>query len=58
MGAINRMQAEVHANIVAQYLRTTQEIGYVVMDVNQEASPDLLERLGQLEGTIRARILY
>jgi D-3-phosphoglycerate dehydrogenase len=58
MGGINRIQAEAHANIVGQYLRTTPEIGYVVMDVSKAGSPDLLERLTQLEGTIRCRILY
>lgn len=58
MHDINAIQAESGANIVAQYLQTTAEIGYVVMDVNQEHGPDLRDRLERLNGTIKARILY
>lgn len=58
MHDINAIQAESGANILAQYLQTTQDIGYVVMDVNQEHGPDLRDRLERLGGTIKARILY
>lgn len=58
LGAINRAVAETEANVLGQYLGTTPDIGYVVMDVDRESSPELLEALKAIEGTIRARILY
>ena len=58
MSAINRMQADSNANILSQYLMTTPEIGYVVMDVDQVYGEELRDQLLGLEGTIRCRILY
>ncbi|MCA9556068.1 MAG: phosphoglycerate dehydrogenase [Myxococcales bacterium] len=57
LSAINRIQAESGANIVGQYLQTTPEIGYVVMDVESKG-PELQEELLNMEHTIRCRILY
>jgi D-3-phosphoglycerate dehydrogenase / 2-oxoglutarate reductase len=45
-------------NIAAQYLQTTPEIGYVVIDVETARSEEALEKLKDIEGTIRARILH
>lgn len=46
-------------NIVGQYLQTSGQIGYVVIDVEKnEHSDQLLEQLRAIEGTIRTRILY
>jgi D-3-phosphoglycerate dehydrogenase / 2-oxoglutarate reductase len=45
-------------NIAAQYLQTTPEIGYVVIDVETARSEEALEKLKEIEGTIRARILH
>lgn len=58
LSEINRIQAESDANILAQYLQTTPDIGYVVMDVNKEHSPELTHQLSALPGTIRCRLLY
>ncbi len=57
LGAINQVQANSEANILAQYLRTNEEIGYVVMDVEQPHDPELLKQLAAVPGTIRFRIL-
>ena len=55
---INQIFAEEGANIAAQYLQTTPEIGYVVIDVETEHAERALLRMKQIPGTIRARILY
>lgn len=58
LGAINQAVADTEANVLGQHLGTTADIGYVVMDVDRESSPELLSALKRVEGTIRARILY
>lgn len=58
LGAINRALAATEANVLGQNLGTTAELGYVVMDVDRQSSPELLQALKEIEGTIRARVLY
>ncbi|MCB1657227.1 MAG: phosphoglycerate dehydrogenase [Moraxellaceae bacterium] len=58
LSAINRVFAENNINISAQSLMTNEAIGYLVMDVDAEYSSVALEKLQQVEGTIRTRVLY
>lgn len=58
LSAINRVFAENNINISAQSLMTKEAIGYLVMDVDAEYSNVALEKLQQIEGTIRTRVLY
>lgn len=58
LSAINRVFAENNINISAQSLMTNEAIGYLVMDVDAEYSNVALEKLQQVEGTIRTRVLY
>lgn len=58
LSAINHVQAESNANVVAQYLQTTNDIGYVVMDIEGAHASELKQQLTGLEGTIRCRLLY
>jgi|TARA_B110000908_G_scaffold98828_1_gene116750 D-3-phosphoglycerate dehydrogenase len=58
MSAINKVFAENNINIRAQYLQTTQDIGYVVIDIDAEYSELALEKLSAIEGTIRCRVLF
>ncbi|RBM42966.1 phosphoglycerate dehydrogenase [Vibrio tarriae] len=55
---INTIFAEEGINIAAQYLQTTAEIGYVVIDVETARSEEALAKLKAIDGTIRARILH
>ncbi|MEA9391732.1 phosphoglycerate dehydrogenase [Acerihabitans sp. TG2] len=55
---INQIFAEQSINIAAQYLQTTAEIGYVVIDVETDAENAALQLLKAIPGTIRARLLY
>lgn len=58
LSAVNRVFAENNINISAQSLMTNEAIGYLVMDVDAEYSAMALEKLQQIDGTIRTRVLY
>ena len=58
MNRINQAFASENINIAAQYLRTTANIGYVVIDVETDRSQEALSMLKEIDGTIRARILH
>jgi len=58
MNAINSIFAENGINISGQYLQTVEDVGYVVIDVAAAASELALEKIKEVEGTIRARVLY
>ena len=55
---INAIFAENNINILGQFLQTTADIGYVVIDVEASAGKLALEKVLEVEGTIRARILF
>lgn len=58
MSAINQVFSESGINITAQYLQTMSDIGYVVIDVESEYSELALQRLREIEGTLRCRVLF
>ena len=45
-------------NIVGQYLKTNEKIGYVITDIDKVYDPDAIETLKNIPGTIRFRTLY
>ncbi|MGE0360403.1 MAG: phosphoglycerate dehydrogenase [Vicinamibacterales bacterium] len=58
LAAVNNIVSEVGANIDAQQLVTTRDIGYLVMDVNRELSDEVHSRISALPMNVRTRILY
>ena len=58
LSEINRILADKHINISAQYLQTNEAIGYVVIDMDAASSDLALEKLAQVNGTIRSRVLF
>ncbi len=58
LNAINTIFAENNINILGQFLQTTADIGYVVIDVESTAGKLALEKVKEVEGTIRARVLF
>lgn len=58
LAAVNNIVSEVGANIEAQQLATTRDIGYLVMDVNRELSDEVHTRISALPMSVRTRILY
>ncbi len=58
LSAINQVFAQNGINISAQTLMTQEDVGYLVVDVDAEYSAMALEKLQQIDGTIRTRVLY
>ena len=58
LSQINQILSDNHVNIAAQYLQTTGSVGYVVIDMDAASSPMALDKLAQVPGTIRSRVLF
>lgn len=58
LGAINTTLSAHDINIVGQYLKTNDSIGYVVLDVDKKLSKQALELLKDVKETIKIRLLY
>jgi D-3-phosphoglycerate dehydrogenase / 2-oxoglutarate reductase len=58
LAEINRVFSEAGINISSQYLQTNEQIGYVVIDIGLQYSALALEKLNQINGTIRCRVLF
>lgn len=58
MSAINSAISSNNTNIVGQYLKTNESVGYVVIDIDESDSSKTLEQMKKIEGTIRTRILF
>ncbi|CAN7753513.1 phosphoglycerate dehydrogenase [Pseudorhodoferax sp. LjRoot39] len=58
LSEINRIFSDNQINISAQYLQTNEKIGYVVIDLDAGSSERALEKLAQVPGTIRSRVLF
>ncbi len=60
--AINEKVAEKDINVLGQYLETNRHIGYVVLDIDNRVSREILKTLRDdlesVPGTIRTRLLY
>ncbi|WP_348755405.1 phosphoglycerate dehydrogenase [uncultured Aquincola sp.] len=55
---VNERFSQAGINIAAQYLRTNDDVGYVVIDVDSTTSDAALAQLCGVPGTIRCRVLY
>ena len=58
LSAINTALSINNINIVGQYLKTNDAIGYVVLDVDKKLSKQALSLLKEVKATIKVRILY
>lgn len=58
LSEINTQLSRNKINILGQYLKTNDEIGYVVLDVNKNLSAHALQLLREVKGTIKVRMLY
>lgn len=58
LSAINTALSKNNINIVGQYLKTNEEIGYVVLDVDKKLSKRAVELLKEVKETIKVRMLY
>lgn len=58
MSQINQIFSASGINIRSQYLQTNDKIGYVVMDIAEKDSNIALDKLNEVTGTIRCRVLW
>lgn len=58
LSSINSQLSANGINILGQYLKTNQEIGYVVLDISHEVSKKTMELLNDVKETIKVRMVY
>lgn len=58
LAKINHILAANGINIVGQYLKTNEHIGYVITDINKEYHKEVIKELRAIEHTIKFRVLY
>jgi len=58
LSQVNTILGKYNINIVGQYLKTNDDIGYVVLDVEKVLSKNAMELLRSIKETIKVRMLY
>ncbi len=58
LARINQVLADHSINIVGQYLKTNEVIGYVITDIDKAYDKEVIKALRQIQHTIKFRILY
>ena len=58
LSEINTLLSQNNINITGQYLKTNDEIGYVVLDVEKGVSKKAASLLKEVKYTIKTRLLY
>jgi D-3-phosphoglycerate dehydrogenase len=58
LSEINTTLSKNNINILGQYLKTNDEIGYVVLDVDRKLSNTAFQLLKEVKETIKVRLLY
>ncbi len=58
LAKMNQNFAEHQINVVGQYLKTNESIGYVITDIDKKYDKKMIDDLKNIEDTIRFRVLY
>lgn len=58
LSEINKRLSENKVNILGQYLKTNEHIGYVVLDVDKKLSDKALQLLKDVKESIKVRLVY
>jgi D-3-phosphoglycerate dehydrogenase len=58
LGEINSKLSARGINILGQYLKTNDEIGYVILDIDHKLSREAFSILKGIKGTLKTRIVY
>jgi D-3-phosphoglycerate dehydrogenase len=58
LGDVHRIVAAHGANVLGQVLVTDPAMGYLLMDVEEDAGANIVEDIAKLPTTLRARLLY
>lgn len=55
---ISQVLVKHNINVVGQYLKTNEDIGYVIIDIDKAYDEQVIKELRAIENTIRFRVLY
>ena len=58
LAKISNVLAKHHINVVGQHLKTSELIGYVIIDIDKAYDEEVIKDLRSIENTIRFRVLY
>ncbi|HMM79016.1 MAG TPA: phosphoglycerate dehydrogenase [Pyrinomonadaceae bacterium] len=58
LGEINSRLSDRGINILGQYLKTNERIGYVILDIESKLSKEAFELMKDVPGTVKARMVY
>ena len=58
LAQINQVLADHEINIVGQYLKTNEVIGYVITDIDKAYDRELIKALRSIDHTVKFRVLY
>lgn len=58
LAKINQILSQHDCNIVGQYLKTNEMIGYVITDIDKAYDKEVTVALREIEDTIKFRVLY
>jgi D-3-phosphoglycerate dehydrogenase len=58
LAKLNNIFARYSVNITGQYLKTTDDVGYVIMDVAKTYDIGFVQEIKEMEATIKFRMLY
>ncbi|BDD09581.1 hypothetical protein FUAX_20130 [Fulvitalea axinellae] len=58
LAEVNQIFAKHKINVLGQYLKTNEKIGYMITSVDKAYGNEVIEDLKNIEGSIRLRVLY
>ncbi|GAB4336456.1 MAG: hypothetical protein OHK0038_14680 [Flammeovirgaceae bacterium] len=58
LAKINNTMSKHQINIIGQYLKTNEQIGYVITDIATQYNNEVINDLKSIENTIKFRVLY
>jgi D-3-phosphoglycerate dehydrogenase len=58
LAKINSAFASHNINIIGQYLKTSEQIGYVITDISKKYDDGVIKELKDIDHTIKFRVLY
>jgi D-3-phosphoglycerate dehydrogenase / 2-oxoglutarate reductase len=58
LAKLNAVFAKYQVNIQAQFLKTNEEMGYVITDVDTNYNADIVKEIKEINGTVKFRMLY
>lgn len=58
LAKINEIFSRYQANILGQYLKTNEQIGYVITDIDVSYDKNMILELKEICGTLKSRVIY